>query len=138
MLSTSNNVSGFLNHSDAAIDDEEEGIGENEKEFLDNISWDTESDENEYYNDLDVCKQCNVQNEKKKTETYKKFDIDHEQVGQEKPRLYEDYYDFNFHDMKKSYVELTPEFQKRLDFKKNEKDKMIPGAKLDNELIGDD
>lgn len=61
-----------------AAEEDEEEIGMDEKEFLDNVSWDTSSDENEFYNDLNNCQMYSLPKTKKKPEQTKRFEPDNE------------------------------------------------------------
>ena len=59
----------------------------------------------------------------KKSKQNSQFDIDQTQSGvkHENARKDEDFYNFDFHDFRKSYVETTPEYKRFRDFFKKQK-----------------
>ena len=87
-------------------------LGECEREILDNVSWDSASDEEKYYEDEESAKLFHISPEPKKKKSRLDLDQTENTASPSPQRLDSDYYDFFFHDMKKSYVESTPEYDK--------------------------
>ena len=50
--------------SETGMEEEDDSIGPVEQEFLDNVSWDTESDEDEYIRDEEMLKLYGLPKEK--------------------------------------------------------------------------
>ena len=84
-------------------------LGEEEQEFLDNVSWDTSSNEEDAEGDKKVLAESRMP---AKGLNFHKADADSE--TERKAKLNQttesDYYDFYFHDFKKNYMEPSKEY----------------------------
>ena len=94
------------------MDEDINELGECEHEILDNVSWDSQSDEEKYYEDEENTKLFQIGPDPKKKKSRLDLDQSENVENQSPPRLDSDFYDFFFHDMKKSYVESTQEYEK--------------------------
>lgn len=79
-----------------------------EKEFLDNISWDTDSDEEDLIKDEKIAKKYLEGNKNRQKSVDSKSKNSPRKAQLEKC---EKFYNFFFHNFKKNYRQITPEYK---------------------------
>lgn len=98
------------------IDDDQQLFGSEEQQFLDNVSWDTSSDEEDHETDKKIVAESRLAG----PGTFNQVagDSDSEFDGRKWHGNDTDYYDFYFHDFKKTYFEPTKEYIRYGDMQK--------------------
>lgn len=121
--------------SQAHLNEDVESLDSDEREFLENISWDTESDEDLLIEDQAQCSDLAdvVASIKKKTSVAGDFDDSiNESIRQKQTEdTYEDFFDFYCHDLLKKYSQVTSQYKiyrKRLKKQSQPKDSETPKA----------